>query len=105
MAESIAAPGRPVAAVEADHPSRTTTTVSPTPASTESSASISSPAAVPIINAWDPYQFRAPSDFAEGLFNFAGRRAVGVDRPHDQQPPAFVAVVFLRRDDITDDFG
>ena len=39
IAESIAAPAWPVAAVEALHPSCTISTVSPTPASTESSAS------------------------------------------------------------------
>src|SRR5947209_8812433 len=39
MAESIAAPCSPVAAVEALHPSCTTRTRSPIPASTESSAS------------------------------------------------------------------
>src|SRR6266404_2869760 len=47
IAESIAAPGLPVVLVEADHPSRTTTTVSPTPASTESRASKSSPPSEP----------------------------------------------------------
>src|ERR1041385_7881337 len=39
IAESIAAPAFPVAAVEAPQPSCTISTVSPTPASTESSAS------------------------------------------------------------------
>src|ERR1700752_807416 len=39
IAESIAAPASPVAAVEALQPSWTISTVSPTPASTESSAS------------------------------------------------------------------
>src|ERR1043165_407995 len=40
IAESIAAPASPVAAVDALQPSCTISTVSPTPASTESSASV-----------------------------------------------------------------
>src|SRR5262249_30984835 len=47
IAQSIAAPASPVEAVEADHPSWTTITMSPSPASTESSASIEAPRGVP----------------------------------------------------------
>src|SRR5215813_2987203 len=47
IALSIAAPASPVEAVEADQPSWTTITMSPSPASTESSASIEAPRGVP----------------------------------------------------------
>src|SRR5262245_9178058 len=47
MALSIAAPGSPVDAVDADQPSWTTMTTSPSPASTESRARMLAPRAVP----------------------------------------------------------
>src|SRR5262245_21428699 len=89
IAESIAAPGLPVDEVDADQPSRTTTTVSPTPASTESSASSSSPASEPSTFIGRTTRIRLPSYLA----SFCVATTLPTTRPRIIRSTSTVAVI------------